>query len=63
MIGSIGAVIGLVAIEGLDKLHVDDPVGKQHVYKDRNDIYLTIKESLNMPDLLVPSTWLCVGIL
>ena len=36
MIGSIGAVVGLVAIEGLDKLHVDDPVGK-HVYKDRND--------------------------
>ena len=63
MIGSIGAVIGLVAIEGLDKLQVDDPVGKQHVYKDRNDnIYIKIKESLNILDLLVPSARLCVGI-
>ena len=37
MIGSIGALIGLVAIECLDRLRVDDPVGKQHVHKARND--------------------------
>ena len=37
VIGSIGAVIGLVGIEGLDRLHVDDPVGKRHVHKNRKD--------------------------